>query len=72
MHRIAGRTAATLVLRGRSGIPPEQVRLAISNGICKVNLATEIKNIFMAAVKNELAYNQDIDLRGCFPKLPAG
>lgn len=68
LRRIAEKTAATLVLHGSSGVPHHQVQQAISNGICKVNLATEIKNIFMASLKDELTHNQDIDLRKVFPK----
>ncbi|WP_221390995.1 class II fructose-bisphosphate aldolase [Dyadobacter sp. NIV53] len=68
LRSIAGKTSATLVLHGSSGVPHTQVKQAISNGICKVNLATEIKNIFMASLKAELTYNQDIDLRRVFPK----
>lgn len=68
LRRIAEKTAATLVLHGSSGVPHDQVQRAISNGICKVNLATEIKNIFMASLKSELTYNEDIDLRKVFPR----
>ena len=68
LRSIAERTAATLVLHGSSGVPHNQVQQAISNGICKVNLATEIKNIFMASLKAELTYNEDIDLRKVFPR----
>jgi tagatose 1,6-diphosphate aldolase GatY/KbaY len=68
LRSIAEKTPATLVLHGSSGVPHAQVQQAISNGICKVNLATEIKNIFMASLKAELAYNEDIDLRKVFPK----
>src|SRR5690606_22924997 len=45
LAEIAEITPATLVLHGGSGGPDNQLRAAISNGICKVNLATEIKNI---------------------------
>ncbi len=38
-------TNAVLVLHGASGIPHEVLREAIARGICKINLATEIKNI---------------------------
>ncbi len=36
---------ATLVLHGSSGVPPKDIREAISRGICKINLATEIKTM---------------------------
>lgn len=65
---IARNTPATLVLHGGSGVPAEQLRAAISKGICKVNLATEIKNIFMKTLQEQLANNEEIDLRKVFPK----
>ncbi|TRZ41855.1 class II fructose-bisphosphate aldolase [Robertkochia solimangrovi] len=64
IHRI---TPATLVLHGSSGVPEEQIKEAICNGICKVNLATEIKNIFMKTLQHTLAENEEIDLRKVFP-----
>lgn len=35
-----------LVLHGTSGVPNEQVKEAIANGICKVNYATELRQEF--------------------------
>ena len=67
LSKIAKSTAATLVLHGSSGVPHQQVQEAISNGICKINLATEIKNIFMNTLKERLATNEEIDLRKVFP-----
>lgn len=64
-------TSAALVLHGSSGIPHEQVQAAIRNGITKVNLATEIKNIFMKKLQEILANTQEIDLRKVFPKATA-
>ncbi|MBS1575148.1 MAG: class II fructose-bisphosphate aldolase [Bacteroidetes bacterium] len=60
-------TNAALVLHGASGIPHDTLREAIKRGICKINLATEIKNIFMKTLKNKLATENEIDLRKIFP-----
>jgi len=60
-------TNAVLVLHGASGIPHDTLREAIKKGICKINLATEIKNIFMKTLKNKLAGHDEIDLRKIFP-----
>jgi len=68
LARIHKATPATLVLHGGSGVPGEQIQKAIDNGICKVNLATEIKNIFMQTLQEQLANNEEIDLRKVFPK----
>lgn len=60
-------TNAALVLHGGSGIPAETLKAAIQRGICKINLATEIKNIFMYQLKNSLSKSEEIDLRKVFP-----
>lgn len=67
LSKISGSTTATLVLHGSSGVPHDQVQKAISNGVCKINLATEIKNIFMNTLKDRLSKNEEIDLRKVFP-----
>ncbi len=74
IERLAQIHAATdvpLVLHGSSGIPHEMVQEAISNGIVKVNLATEIKDNFMRALKGVLTESDEIDLRKVFPKAVA-
>ena len=40
-----------LVLHGASGVPFEAVQNAIDKGICKVNIATELKIPFSTAIK---------------------
>jgi ketose-bisphosphate aldolase len=60
-------TNAALVLHGASGIPHDVLREAIKRGICKINLATEIKNIFMKTLKARLTNEDEIDLRKVFP-----
>ncbi len=60
-------TKIPLVLHGSSGVPDESIRKAVSLGICKVNLATEIKNTFMKTLKKLLAEGSEIDLRKVFP-----
>ena len=54
LAQIHAATDAALVLHGSSGIPHDMVREAIANGIVKVNLATEIKDNFMRALKGVL------------------
>lgn len=60
-------TSACLVLHGSSGVPDDQIRRSVSLGICKVNLATEIKNLFMNQLKSLLLNSSEIDLRKVFP-----
>ena len=68
LKAIHAATPVALVLHGSSGIPHDQVREAIANGIVKVNLATEIKDNFMRALKKVLSESDEIDLRKVFPK----
>lgn len=56
-----------LVLHGGSGIPAGALVESIKLGICKINLATEIKDIFMRTLQEVLAGNKEIDLRKTFP-----
>jgi ketose-bisphosphate aldolase len=67
LAKIHAETPAALVLHGSSGIPDQQLRDAIANGIAKVNLATETKNIFMKTLQRTLLDNDEIDLRKVFP-----
>jgi ketose-bisphosphate aldolase len=67
LARISESISIPLVLHGSSGIPDEMLQEAIRNGICKINLATETKNIFMLALKDRLKNNNEIDLRIVFP-----
>jgi tagatose 1,6-diphosphate aldolase GatY/KbaY len=70
LDRLASINAATpvpLVLHGSSGIDAVILQETITRGICKVNLATEIKNTFMRCLKVDMAGNTNIDLRTVFP-----
>jgi len=67
LAEIARKVQVPLVLHGSSGIPGPDLQKAISLGICKINLATEIKNIFMRQLKTELNKTSEIDLRQVFP-----
>ena len=67
MKEIRKITNAYLVLHGASGIPADILREAISNGITKVNVATDTKDLFMKSLKNIMKNSEDIDLRNVFP-----
>lgn len=67
LQQIHDITEVALVLHGGSGIPKYSLEEAIKRGICKINLATEIKNIFMATLKKSLSKGNEIDLRKAFP-----
>lgn len=48
-----------LVLHGTSGVPDEQVKEAIRNGICKVNYATDLRIAYTNGIKEYLKANRD-------------
>lgn len=48
-----------LVLHGASGVPDKDVRECIQRGICKVNIATELKIAFSDALKQYLLIHPD-------------
>ena len=53
-----------LVLHGSSGVPAESLREAISRGIAKINIDTDLRQAFLKAVKAEIDANPDsVDLR---------
>ena len=55
-----------LVLHGASGIPSNLLRESVQRGICKINIATEVKNIFVRTLKQSLHGSEEIDLRKVF------
>lgn len=48
-----------LVLHGASGVPAESVKKCIDRGICKVNIATELKIPFANAIKDYFTEHPD-------------
>lgn len=52
---IRGRVSVPLVLHGASGLSDDAVRACVSEGICKVNYATELRQAFTTAVRHALA-----------------
>ncbi|MFC5402164.1 class II fructose-1,6-bisphosphate aldolase [Cohnella soli] len=57
--RIAAKVSVPLVLHGGSGIPEAQVRKAVSLGMSKMNVATELRIVFSDAIKEVFAANPD-------------
>lgn len=55
-----------LVLHGGSGVPGALVQRAIECGIAKLNIGTEIKDMFTSRIKDALGSSDDIDLRRTF------
>lgn len=59
LKEIRGKVSVPLVLHGASNVPDELVKKAISLGICKVNVATDLKIPFASAVKEYFKENPD-------------
>ncbi|TMV47773.1 class II fructose-1,6-bisphosphate aldolase [Paenibacillus mesophilus] len=57
--KIASLVDVPLVLHGGSGIPEEQVRRAVSLGMAKMNVATELRIVFSDAIKAIFAKNPE-------------
>lgn len=63
LSAIRARVDVPLVLHGASGVPDAAVREAVSRGIAKVNIATEIKLPMAAAIRSALADPDENDPR---------
>ncbi len=59
--KIASLVDLPLVLHGGSGIPEDQVKRAISLGMAKMNVATELRIVFTDAIKAIFAANPSVD-----------
>jgi fructose-bisphosphate aldolase class II/tagatose 1,6-diphosphate aldolase GatY/KbaY len=67
LSRIRQATDVCLVLHGGSGITDSDLKESIHRGICKINIATETKDIFMKTAKRVLKKSDEIDPRTVFP-----
>lgn len=52
-----------LVLHGASGTPAQSIRRAISLGICKINIDTDLRLAFTGAVRQKLKTSKEFDPR---------
>lgn len=60
LGQIRDAVTVPLVLHGTSGVPDEDVRRAITLGICKVNFATELRVAYTQAVRDCLTADASI------------
>jgi len=58
LKKIRRKINVPLVLHGGSGVPEKDIRLAIKNGICKINIDTDIRQCFIASV-NEITKHKN-------------
>lgn len=60
MNEIRNLLKIPLVLHGGTGIPDDLIRKSINNGICKININTELQIEWSTAVKEFLKTNQEV------------
>ncbi len=60
MSKISELVKKPLVLHGGSGIPDNLIKEAIKNGICKINMNTELQIVWAQAVREFLNENQEV------------
>ncbi|MCL1853413.1 MAG: class II fructose-1,6-bisphosphate aldolase [Peptococcaceae bacterium] len=64
LEAIKERVEAPIVLHGSSGVPDEAIREAISLGVAKVNIDTNIREAFTNIMRQRLMDNpEDVDVR---------
>jgi tagatose 1,6-diphosphate aldolase GatY/KbaY len=67
LEKIKKLVAVPLVLHGCSGVPDDMVKKAIALGICKINIATDIKIAFAGALLDYFKDNpKEVDPRKYF------
>jgi len=59
LMEIRDKVPVPLVLHGASGIPDEQITMAVERGICKINIDTEIRNAFIRTMQAYTKKNPD-------------
>lgn len=59
LSKIASLVSIPLVLHGASGLPDRTVQEAVRRGICKINIATELKIPFAQTLRGYLVENLD-------------
>ena len=57
-----------LVLHGGTGIPVDQVNRAIENGVCKINVNTDLQVVFAEAVRKYIEAGKDLEGKGYDPR----
>ena len=60
MQEINNNLPIPLVLHGGTGIPEEKIRKAISSGISKININTELQSVWSKAVRKYLKENETV------------
>jgi len=59
LKKINSLTGVPLVLHGASGVPDEDIKQAIQNGIAKINIDTDIRHTFSQSIREILKRNTE-------------
>ena len=62
LHRIRDQVDIPLVLHGTSGLPETMIRQAVALGVCKFNVNTEVRDVYLSAIRATLHDNPTADL----------
>jgi len=62
LETISRRVALPLVLHGTSGLPDDFIERAIHYGVCKFNVNTEVRSVYVASLRENLVTSQSIEL----------
>ncbi len=60
MENISKNLPIPLVLHGGTGIPDDKIRMAISKGISKININTELQSVWSKSLRKYLLENEDV------------
>jgi len=60
LRETAQKTGVPMVLHGASGVPDDDIRRAVSLGVAKINIDTELRQAFSGAVRKFAAANPDV------------
>lgn len=63
LQKISTAVKKPMVLHGGTGIPEDQVRRAISLGIAKINVNTELQLAFAKGTRNYIEEKKDLDMK---------
>lgn len=61
LKKIASKTGVPLVLHGASGVPDEDIKMAISARIAKINIDTDIRHTFIASIETIVKEGKKIE-----------
>ena len=61
LKKINSKTRIPLVLHGASGVPDGDIKKAIQNGICKINIDTDIRHTFVKSIREIGKLREEIE-----------